>query len=296
MRNVSGAALRLEQRAEVWLFDCGEATQHQIQRTDLRLSQISRIFISHLHGDHVFGLMGLIASSGLAGQAQPIHLYGPSGLKDYVQASARYTRTLVTEKLSFTVAEAGTIFEDEEYAVACLPLHHRVPAFGYRVTEKDRQGRFDVERAAALGIPAGPLYGRLKRGETITLPDGRTVAGAELTGPPRRGRTVVYCTDTTYCENSVTLARSADLLIHEATFADEDAPLARQSAHSTASDAARVAAEAGARRLVLTHVSPRYAPGNPVELRALLEQARAVFPRTVIAEDFMSFEVERDEA
>lgn len=293
VRNVSGVALRLEQRAEVWLFDCGEATQHQIQRTDLRLSQISRIFISHLHGDHVFGLLGLIASTGLAGQAQPIRLYGPAGLREYVQASARHTRTLLTEKLTFNVAEPGAIFEDDEYTVSCRALRHRLPAYGYRVTEKDRAGRFDVERAAALGIPPGPLYGRLKRGEIVTLPDGRVVVGAQFCGPPQRGRTVVYCTDTTYCESAVLLADSADLLIHEATFADEDADLARQSAHSTASDAARVASEARVRRLVLTHISPRYAPGNTVELRALLEQARAIFPQTIIADDLMTVEVPR---
>ncbi|MCA1643765.1 MAG: ribonuclease Z, partial [Acidobacteria bacterium] len=273
--------------------DCGEATQHQIQRTDLRLSQITRIFVSHLHGDHVFGLMGLLASSGLAGAAQAIELYGPRGLDDFVRSVARHTGTLVTDSLRINAVEAGTIFEDAEYTVACQPLRHRLSAFGYRVTERDRPGHFDPERAASLGVPPGPLYGRLKRGETITLPDGLTVRGSDLCGETIKGRAVAYCTDTTYCRNSVTLAARADLLIHEATFSDEDAHLARQSTHSTASDAARVAKEACARRLVLTHVSPRYAPGNPVELPRLLSQARAIFPDTVIAEDFMSVEVPR---
>lgn len=295
VRNVSAAALRLPQRAEVWLFDCGEATQHQIQRTDLRLSQIARIFISHLHGDHVFGLMGLVASSGLAGASQPIRLYGPAGLREFVQTSARLTRTLITDDLTFQTAEPGTLFEDDEFKVTCQTLRHRVPAFGYRVTEKDRAGHFDAERARALGIPEGPLYGQLKRGETVTLADGRTFDGRELCGPAIKGRSLVYCTDTTYCANAVALAENADVLIHEATFAEEDAPLARQSAHSTASEAARVASEAGVRRLVLTHVSPRYARGNAIELSQLLAQARAVFPRTIIAEDFMSFEVLRGE-
>jgi ribonuclease Z len=292
-RNVSAVALRLPQRAEVWLFDCGEATQHQIQRTDIRLGQISRVFVSHLHGDHVFGLMGLLASSGLAGSAQPVHLYGPPGLKDYVLACARYTRTNVVESLTFQESRPGLLFEDEEFAVSCRQLRHRLTAFGYRVDEKDRAGRFDVERAAALGIPPGPLYGRLKRGETVTLPDGRTVEGASLCGPNIRGRSVVYCTDTTYCESSVELSRGADLLIHEATFVEQDAPLARQSTHSTAADAARVAREAGVGRLLLTHISPRYAPGNPVEPSALLREAREVFPRATLAEDFMTVEVTR---
>lgn len=295
LRNVSGVALRLPQRAEVWLFDCGEATQHQIQRTDLRLGQITRVFVSHLHGDHVFGLMGLLASSGLAGQAQPITLYGPAGLDEYVRTCARLTGTHANDSLKVVTVRAGTIHEEEEYEVTCRPLRHRLQAFGYRVTERDRPGHFDPERAAALGIPSGPLYGRLKRGETITLPDGRTFAGADFCGPALKGRSIVYCTDTTYCEASVELARGADLLIHEATFVDEDAHLARQSTHSTATDAARVAREAGVRELVLTHISARYARGNPVEPSELIRQARAVFPATSLAEDFMNVEVARAE-
>ena len=295
VRNVSAVALRLPQRGEVWLFDCGEATQHQIQRTDLRLSQISRVFITHLHGDHVFGLPGLLASMGLAGAAQPVTLYGPPGLKDFVHSAARTTRTTLGESLVVNTVRAGVIYEDAEFAVSCLPLRHRLQSFGYRVQERDRTGHFDAERAAEMGIPSGPVYGRLKRGETVTLPDGRTVAGRELCGPEIRGRSVVYCTDTTYCDNAVELSRGADLLIHEATFVDEDAQLARQSTHSTASDAARVAREAGARRLAVTHVSPRYAPGNPIELSALVRQARAAFPATTLAEDFMTIEVERED-
>ncbi|MCA1818380.1 MAG: ribonuclease Z [Acidobacteria bacterium] len=290
-RNVSAVALRLPQRAEVWLFDCGEATQHQIQRTDVRLSQIARVFVSHLHGDHVFGLMGLLASTGLAGAAQAIELYGPKGLEDFVRSVARDTRTTVNEQLRIHTVEPGAIYEDDEYTVTCQQLRHRLTAFGYRVTEKDRAGHLDPVRAAALGVPAGPLLGRLKRGESVTLADGRVVHGADVCGAPIKGRAVVYCTDTTYCQNSVALAEGADLLIHEATFSDEDAHLARQSTHSTASDAARVALEANARRLALTHISPRYAPGNPVELPRLLEQARAIFPSTIIAEDFMTVEV-----
>ena len=295
VRNVSAVALRLPQRGEVWLFDCGEATQHQIQRTDLRLGQISRVFITHLHGDHVFGLLGLLASIGLAGAAQPVELYGPAGLKEFVHSAARLTRTTLGESLVVNTVRAGLVYEDADFTVSCLPLRHRLQSFGYRAQERDRAGRFDAGRAASLGIPPGPLYGRLKRGETVALPDGRAVDGRELCGPEIRGRSFVYCTDTTYCENSVELARDADLLVHEATFAEEDEHLARQSTHSTAADAARVAREAGARRLAVTHVSPRYAPGNPVELPALVRQARAVFPATTLAEDFMTIEVEREE-
>src|SRR2546423_4050151 len=248
-RNVSAVALKLPQRGECWLFDCGEATQHQIQHTDLRISQLRRIFITHLHGDHLYGLMGLLATCGMAGHAQPIDIYGPAGLDEYVRVSAQLSRLRLAEHVQVRIVEPGVIYEDEEFAVSCQPLRHRVPAFGYRVTEKDRPGRFNVERAAELNIPPGPLYGRLKRGETITLADGRTIDGAELCAPPERGRAFAYCTDTTFCENSIELARAADALVHEATFVAEDEDLARQSMHSTAVMAAEVARQARVRQL-----------------------------------------------
>lgn len=293
-RNVSSVALRLEQRGEVWLFDCGEATQHQLLRSDLRISQITRIFITHMHGDHVFGLPGLLATCGMAGHARRIDVYGPKGLAEYVSETTARSQTRFSYPVEAHAVEAGgVVYEDDEYKVECAPLRHRVRTFGYRVTERDRAGRFDVERARALGIPAGPLFGRLKRGESVTLADGRVVEGAELTGPTEQGRSVAYCTDTVYCRASVELARDADLLIHEATFASADEELARQSMHSTAADAARVASEASARRLVITHISPRYVEVNAVTAQDLLAEARAVFPQTELARDFLTVEVPR---
>jgi ribonuclease Z len=286
-------ALSLPQRAEVWLFDCGEATQHQLQRTPLRISQISRIFITHLHGDHLFGLMGLLATCGLAGQAQEIHLYGPDGLAEYVRMSAQLSRTTLSDTLKIHTVEAGLIHRDEEFSVSCLPLKHRITSYGYRVTERDRPGRFNVELAQSLGVPSGPLFGRLKNGESIELADGRVVHGRELSGATIEGRAVVYCTDTTYCRNSVALSEHADALIHEATFATEDEPLAVQSIHSTAAMAARVASEAQVRQLLLTHFSPRYTKESAVTPDDLLAQARAIFPRTEMARDFMTYEVPR---
>ena len=292
-RNVSALALRLPQRAEVWLFDCGEATQHRLQHTDLKISQISRIFISHLHGDHLFGLMGLLATCGMAGQAQQIDIYGPAGLRDYVQLSARHTRMALGDQVRVHTVAAGVIHEDSEFVVRCAPLEHRVPAFGYRIEERERPGRFRVEAAAALGIPSGPLYGRLKRGERVELPDGRVFDGAALSDPPAPGRVVAYCTDTVPCANAITLGSEADVLIHEATFAAPEAALARQSTHSTATDAARIASSARARQLVLTHISPRYAYGNPITAEDLLAEARAVFPATMLAHDFLTLDVPR---
>jgi len=288
-------ALRPAQRGEVWLFDCGEGTQHQLLRSDLNISQITRIFITHMHGDHVLGLMGLLATCGMTAHARGIDIYGPRPIADYVREVSRRTQFQTNYPLEVHEVKEGQIFEDDEYTVACAPLKHRLTAFGYRVEEKDRPGHFDVERATELGIPPGPLYGKLKRGERVTLPDGRAFEGADFLGPDLKGRVVAYCTDTTYCRSAVELARGADLLIHEATFAEADEGLAVRSTHSTAAMAARVASEADARRLLITHFSPRYFPGNQTEPEDLLREARAVFPPTEMARDFMSAEVERPE-
>ncbi|UBF25289.1 ribonuclease Z [Kovacikia minuta CCNUW1] len=293
IRNVSGVALRLPQKAEFWLFDCGEGTQHQILRSDLKVSQLTRIFITHMHGDHIFGLMGLLASCGLAGNPQRIDIYGPPDLEDYLKACRRYSQTHFSYPVKVHLVRPGVIYEDSEFAVSCAPLKHRVPAFGYRVTEKDRPGHFDVQRAEALGIPSGPIYGRLKRGEVIVLPDGRQVNGADLCGPTQIGRKLVYCTDTIYCDSAVELAQDADLLIHEATFAHQDAELAYQRLHSTSTMAAQVALTAQVQQLILTHFSPRYAPGNSLEVKDLLSEARAIFPDTELASDFWSYEIPR---
>jgi ribonuclease Z len=292
-RNVSSIALRLPQRAEVWLFDCGEGTQHQILRSDIRVSQITRIFVTHMHGDHIYGLMGLLASCGLAGNPSRIDIYGPPNLDAYLKACSRYSQTHFSYPVKVHTVSPGILYEDNEFSVSCDALTHRVPAFGYRVAEKDRKGRLNVERATALGIPSGPLYGKLKRGEWVTLPDGRRINGADLCGPAEVGRKFVYCTDTIYCENAVKLATDADVLVHEATFAHQDAELAYQRLHSTSTMAAQVALAAQVKQLVMTHFSPRYAPGNAITLDNVLNEARAIFPETIMAHDFMVHEISR---
>ncbi|MEM9505994.1 MAG: ribonuclease Z, partial [Cyanobacteria bacterium P01_E01_bin.43] len=295
-RNVSSVALRLPQRGEVWLFDCGEGTQHQFLRSDFKASQIRRIFITHMHGDHIFGLMGLLASCGLAGNPQQkVDLYGPAKLNDYLQACRRYSQTRFSFPLKVHPVNPGRVYEDDEFQVSCAPLEHRVTAYGYRVEEKDRPGRFDVKRARALGIPPGPIYGRLKNGEVVTLPDGRRINGKDLCGPTLPGRSLAYCTDTVFCDRAVELARGIDLLIHEATFAHQDANMAYQRFHSTSTMAAQTALLAQAKQLVMTHFSPRYAPGNPIQLPDLLAEARAIFPNTFMAKDFDVYAISRQE-
>jgi ribonuclease Z len=293
-RNVSSIALRLPQRAEVWLFDCGEGTQHQLLRSDIKTSQLRRIFITHLHGDHIFGLMGLLATCGLAGSAQDVDIYGPSGLAEYLRACSKYSYTHFGDRLRVHTVYPGIVYEDEEFIVSCGLLKHRVPAQGYRIVEKDRPGRFDVERATALGIPPGPLYGKLKKGETVTLADGRKIRGTDLCGETEIGRKIAYCTDTIFCDGAIELAENVDVLIHEATFAHQDAGLAFESLHSTSTMAAQVALAARVKLLLMTHFSPRYFPGNSLDVSNLLEEARSIFPHTKLAYDFLTYEVPRN--
>ena len=292
-RNVSAVALRLPQRSELWLFDCGEGTQHQFLRSPLRVSQLRRIFISHMHGDHIYGLPGLLASLGLSGHCEGVDLYGPDPLRDYLEGVLRTSSTRLSYPIRVhSVREAARsgapLLEDGDLCVRTTPLIHRVPAYAYRVEQKPRPGRFDVDRARALGLPPGPLYAALKAGRSVTLEDGRVVAGSTLCGPPRPGLSVVYCTDTTFSEEAVALARGADLLIHEATFAHGEADMAIQRQHSTSTMAAQTALAAGVKQLALTHLSPRYFPGNAVTAEDLLQEARAIFPDTLLASDFLS--------
>ena len=300
-RNVSAVALRLPQRAELWLFDCGEGTQHQFLRSELRVSQLRRIFITHMHGDHVFGLPGLLASLGLAGTCNGIDLYGPDPLRDYLEGVLRTSSTRIgyplrSHRVKDAAASGAVLLDDDDITVRCTKLIHRVPAYAYRVDQKPRAGRFDVEQARALRIPPGPIYAELKAGREVVLDDGRIINGASLCGPERPGCSVVYCTDTVFSEAAVELAQGADLLIHESTFSHAEAEMAFARQHSTSTMAAQTALAAGVKQLMLTHLSPRYVPGNPVTPDDLLNEARAIFPNTELAKDFLSVEVAADES
>ena len=290
-RNVSSVALQLPQRREAWLFDCGEGTQHRLLASRVRISSIRRVFLTHLHGDHLFGLMGLLTTLGLSGDPERVDVYGPEGLEEYVETSARISGTNFAYPLGIHHVRGGTVFEDAEYAVTSALLAHRIPAYGYRVAEKPRPGTLDAGRALALGVPRGPLLGQLKEGRDVTLDDGRVVLAPQVCAPPAPGRVFAYLTDTTFCEASVRLARGADLVVHEATYGSEVARLAAERLHSTAEMAAEVARRAGARRLFLTHFSPRYESPEP-----LVEEARALFPATEAAADLLTVEIPRREA
>jgi ribonuclease Z len=292
-RNVSAVALRLPERRELWLFDCGEATQHQLLRTPLKPPQIRRIFLTHLHGDHLYGLPGLLTSLSMLGVETPVDVYGPAGLADVVGATLGAAHAACSFALHVHELAPGVVLEDGDLRVRCLRLEHGVPCFGFRVEEAPRPGRFDPVRAAALGVVAGPDFGVLKRGGTVVLADGRALRGEELTEPSLPGRVLALCGDTLPCEAAVELAREADVLVHEATFGEGRRQMAALRGHSTAAQAAEVALRATARRLVLTHFSARYQEGGAETVEDLLAEARAVFPDTEAAHDLWTLRVPR---
>ena len=296
-RNVSSLGLQWTQRGALWLFDAGEGTQQQVLRTSLlhsalRLSQLEHVYITHLHGDHVFGLPGLLASRSAAQDIQtPVTVFGPPGLEEWLRVTLHLTGTGLRYPLTIQTVREGLIFEDDARQVYCRRLAHRIASYGYAVCEKPRPGTFDAARAQALGIPPGPLYGHLKAGETLTLPDGRVVDGKTLVGPPRPGRKVVICGDTAATPAAVELAEGADVLVHEATFMSDQADRAVAAGHSTAAGAARIALDAQVGTLILTHISARYESASESRLSELLAEAQAIFPNTLLARDFWSCEV-----
>lgn len=291
-RNVSSLALQWPQRAALWLFDGGEGTQQQVLRSPLKLSQLEQIWVTHLHGDHVFGLPGLLASRSAAQDVEtPVTVFGPQGLEEWLRTTLRLTATGLKFPLMFETVTEGLVYEDEMREVTCRRLSHRVTSYGYAVSEKPRPGAFDADQARALGVPFGPLFGRLKTGETLMLPDGRSIDGTTLVGPPRPGHKVVICGDTGRTPATVELARGADVLVHEATFLSDQQERAVAAGHSTAAEAAIVARDAGVGTLILTHISARYEGEAPPHAADLLAEASAIFPNTLLARDFWTYEV-----
>lgn len=292
-RGLAAVVLELAERRETWLLDCGEGTLHAFMAGRASLARLRRVFITHLHGDHIYGLMGVLSSRNLMQLKGAVDVYGPPPLARYLRCCIETTMAGFNYPLQIHELAAGDQVECGGLVVRCLDLAHRVPTLGYRIEEPASPGRFNVDRARALGVPEGPLFGRLQRGETVLLEDGRSIVSAALLGPPRPGRVMALCTDTTYCANAVALSQEADLLIHEATYAECHADLAVKRKHSTASMAARVAHEAGARRLLLTHFSPRYDNAEPVGVPELVAEARAIFRATEAASDGLCLEVPR---
>ena len=282
-RNVSAIAIQRE--GDHFLFDCGEGTQRQMMRFGTGFS-VQAIFVTHLHADHFLGITGLLRTMALQGRTEGIALYGPTGSSKVL----RDTVNLGMDRINFPVevieAQPGAGFEGDDYRIEAFPVSHGTSAVGWALVEEDRLGRFDVDRARELGVPEGPLFGQLHRGEDVEV-DGRVIRAGELVGERRPGRTVVYTGDTRPTDGTIRRAHGADVLIHEATFGEEERERAHATYHSTASGAADVAREAGVLRLLLTHLSARYSDDTGL----LRDEARSVFAGAKVAHDGLTLEV-----
>jgi ribonuclease Z len=279
------AALLVRRGSERLLFDCGEGTQRQLQRSSIGLPDLQEIFLTHYHADHFLGLPGMLKTFALRGRDEtPLTVYGPRGLRELFNRLRPFVGRL-PYPLTAVELEPGETQERGEYAIEPFPVEHGLDALGYALLEQERPGRFDVAAADALGVPEGPARGRLQAGEEVMVGGDRTVTPAEVLGEPRPGRKLVLTGDTAPSPLVIQAAHDADLLVHEASFLAEEKERARDTLHSTAADAAEVARLAQVRLLALTHVSPRYFGPE------LAEEAREVFPDTVVPRDFDVIEV-----
>jgi ribonuclease Z len=270
-RNLSGIALKAD--AELVLFDCGEGTQRQMARFGVGMD-LDAVFFTHFHADHYLGIIGLLRTLGMQGRDRPLPLYGPAPARTLLHQAIHLGIETLTFPVDIVELHDGDEVARAGYKVQAIAADHRTPALSYLVIEETRPGRFDVAAATALGVPPGPAFGHLQSGQPVTLADGRTVQPDDVLGPPRPGRRLAISGDTRPTPALATAARDVDLLIHEATFCDDDQARALETRHSTAREAARIATAAQARRLVLTHLSSRYdKEGAKVAAEAATEYA-----------------------
>ena len=282
------AALLLRRGGERLLFDCAEGTQRQLLRSNVGLLEVREVFLTHYHADHYLGLPGMLKTFALRGREVPITIYGPPGLRDLFDALRR-----IFGRLTYTVElkelRPGDELIRDDYRLVIFAVSHGVSAVGYALVEDARPGRFDVQAADALGVPSGPERGALQRGESVTLGDGTTITPDLVLGPPRAGRKVAIAGDGSPAETVIEAARNADVLVHEATFCEDERDRARETLHSTAQEAAGVARAAEVKLLALTHLSNRYFGGEVVR------EARTIFPNTVVPKDFDTIDVRFEE-
>ncbi|MEK6274049.1 MAG: ribonuclease Z [Actinomycetota bacterium] len=278
------AALLLRRGGERMLFDCAEGTQRQLLRSSVGLIELREIFLTHYHADHYLGLPGMLKTFSLRGREVPITVYGPPGLRDLFEALRR-----IFGRLTYTVElkelRAGDELIREDYRLVTFAVAHGVSAVGYALVEDPRPGRFDVQAADALGVPPGPERGALQRGESVTLADGQTITPDKVLGAARPGRKVVIAGDGGPSETVIEAARGADVLVHEATFCEDERDRARETAHSTALEAAGVARAAEVNMLALTHLSNRYFGGE------VAREAKTIFPNAIVPKDFDTIDV-----
>jgi len=283
-RNVTSIAIK--RGSEIILFDCGEGTQRQFQKSKLSYMQISKIFITHFHGDHFLGLPGLIQTMQLNDRNKPLHIYGPKGMHDLVKKlfSLGYFRP--SYKITSHEIKDGDISEFSGYFIHALKVDHNVPALGYCLEEKKRPGKFNKPKALKLGIPEGPLFSKLQKGQFIILDNGKKITSDMVLGHPRDGRKIVISGDTKSISKMIEFSKNADVLIHEATFDSKLESIAIEYGHTTALQAAEIAKKANVSKLFLTHISPRYLDKKIIE-----DDARKIFKDSFVPKDFYEFDI-----
>lgn len=293
-RNVSSLALKLlDELNEIWLFDCGEGTQNRILETTIRPRKISKIFITHLHGDHIFGLPGFLASRSFQSNDEQtdITIYGPVGIKTFVLTSLKVSGSRLPYRIHFQEFDEkslGLIFENDKFSVYADKLDHTTFCVGFRVMQKDLEGTLDADKLKAAGVPFGPLFGKIKNGENVVLEDGTEIMASDYLSPPRPGKVVTILGDSRKCHASVRLGVNADILVHESTYGKGDEVMARKHGHSTNMEAAQVAKEASAKRLLLNHISPRFLAKDVSQLR---RDAAGIFEVVHVVKDLEEVEV-----
>ena len=285
-RNRNPSAVMVNREGELILFDCGEGTQQQMMRAKTGMMSLSSIFVSHFHADHFLGIPGLIQTMSFLGRKEPLTIYGPEGTKEFTELFKALGYFNLKYEIRGVKLSPGDTVEGESYVIRALKTEHSIPSLGYALVENSRPGRFNREKAVELGVPPGPLFAKLQRGNPVEV-DGRFVRPEEVMGAPRPGRTIVYTGDTRPCEAVLEASRDADLLIHDGSFADEMADWAKESMHSTAGEVATLAKEAGVRKLVLTHVSSRYTD----DVEPILNDSKKIFENVIVAEDLMELEI-----
>lgn len=279
-------SIALKAFGDVMLFDCGEGTQRQILSTKVSPMKISKIFITHYHGDHILGLPGLLQSMSLHGRETPLTIYGPKGLKNIKNAIYSLGYCAIEYPIEFIEIDSGIIEETEEYVITAQKVKHNVPCLAYSIEEK-KKPRFLREKAIELGVPVGPAFGRLHNGEEVEV-DGKIIKPEQVLGEPRKGRKITYSGDTRPCEEMISLAKDSTVLIHESTFIEKEKSNAEEHAHSTSIDAAYIAKDSNSKELILTHISTRYSKEYE---EMMLNEAKEVFENTRMAKDLMEIEL-----
>ncbi len=290
-RHLTSVLLRRD--GDLFLFDCGEGTQVSLKRLNLKWKKIDAIFISHTHADHVTGLPGILMLNSQVDRTEPLYIYGPPKIKEYVETSRQVLDMYINYPIVVKEITAPcVVHEGKDFYIRAFPLQHTKTCVGYTLEELDRPGEFNVDKAKELGVPMGPLFGKLQRGEDITLENGTVVKSQDVMGSKRSGRKFSFVTDTMYLPSIAGEVKGSDLLICEGMFADDCADQAKEKKHMTARQAATIARDAGAKKMAMIHYSPRY---TDRELEILLKQAQEVYPEALLSKDRMIFELPYEE-